>query len=97
VLKRLHYPLDVILTCVRWYVAYLPRLRHLLEIMPECGIEVDHSTVRRWAMKLLQVFEDTFRRCKCPVGQELAEERGLYHSHGAMKVSVSPWTGWQYS
>jgi putative transposase len=22
VLKRLHYPLEVILTCVRWYVAY---------------------------------------------------------------------------
>lgn len=22
VLNRLHYPLDVILTCVRWYVAY---------------------------------------------------------------------------
>jgi amino acid transporter len=22
VLKRLHYPLDVILLCVRWYVAY---------------------------------------------------------------------------
>ena len=22
VLKRLHYPLEVMLTCVRWYVAY---------------------------------------------------------------------------
>jgi hypothetical protein len=22
ILKRLHYPLEVILTCVRWYVAY---------------------------------------------------------------------------
>jgi transposase-like protein len=22
VLKRLHYPLDVMLQCVRWYVAY---------------------------------------------------------------------------
>jgi hypothetical protein len=22
VLKRLHYPLEVILTCVRWYIAY---------------------------------------------------------------------------
>lgn len=22
VLKRLYYPIDVILTCVRWYVAY---------------------------------------------------------------------------
>jgi len=23
VLKRLHYPLEVMLICVRWYVAYL--------------------------------------------------------------------------
>jgi putative transposase len=29
VLKRLHYPLDVILTCVRWYVACPQSLRHL--------------------------------------------------------------------
>jgi putative transposase len=27
VLKRLHYPLEVILTCVRWYVAYPLSLR----------------------------------------------------------------------
>jgi putative transposase len=27
VLKRLHYPLDVILTCVRWYVSYALSLR----------------------------------------------------------------------
>jgi hypothetical protein len=27
VLKRLHYPLDVILLCVRWYVAYPLSLR----------------------------------------------------------------------
>jgi transposase-like protein len=29
VLKRLHYPLDVILLCVRWYVAYSLSLRNL--------------------------------------------------------------------
>ena len=29
VLKRLHYPLDVTLMCVRWYVAYPLSLRHL--------------------------------------------------------------------
>jgi transposase-like protein len=29
VLKRLHYPLDVILMCVRWYVAYGLSLRNL--------------------------------------------------------------------
>jgi putative transposase len=48
VLKRLHYPLDVILTCVRWYVAYPLSLRHLEEMMSEREIAVDHSTVHRW-------------------------------------------------
>ena len=31
VFKRLHYPIEVILVCVRWYVAYPPSLRHLEE------------------------------------------------------------------
>ena len=33
VLKRLHYALDVILLCVRWYVAYSLSLRNLEEMM----------------------------------------------------------------
>jgi putative transposase len=32
VLKRLHYPLEVMLTCVRWYVAYPLSLRHIEEM-----------------------------------------------------------------
>jgi transposase-like protein len=35
VLKRLHYPLDMILLCVRWYVAYPLSLRHLEEMMAD--------------------------------------------------------------
>ena len=35
VLKRLHYPPDVILLCVRWYSAYPLSLRHLEEMMWE--------------------------------------------------------------
>jgi putative transposase len=69
VLKRLHYPLDVILTCVRWYVAYPLSLRHLEDMMAERGVSVDHSTVRRWAIKLLPVLEKAFRRRKRPVGK----------------------------
>jgi putative transposase len=69
VLKRLHYPLDVILTCVRWYVAYPLSLRHLEERMAERGITVDHSTVHRWAMKLLPVLEKLFRGRKRTVGK----------------------------
>ncbi|WP_028219233.1 IS6 family transposase [Paraburkholderia oxyphila] len=69
VLKRLHYPLDVILMCVRWYVAYPLSLRHIEEMVAERGIEVDHSTVHRWALKLLPVVEKAFRRRKRPVGK----------------------------
>jgi transposase-like protein len=69
VLKRLHYPLDVILLCVRWYSAYPLSLRHLEEMMAERGISVDHSTVHRWAIKLLPVLEKAFRRSKRKVGR----------------------------
>jgi transposase-like protein len=33
VFKRLHYPFDVMLMCVRWYVAYGLSVRNLEEIM----------------------------------------------------------------
>ena len=57
------------LVCVRWYVAYPLSLRNLEEMMAERGISVDHSTVHRWAIKLLPVVEKAFRRCKRPVGK----------------------------
>lgn len=44
---KLHYPLDVMLLCVRWYVAYPLSLRNLEEMMSERGLSVDHSTVHR--------------------------------------------------
>ena len=45
VFKRLHYPIEVILVCVRWYVAYPLCLRNLEEMMVERDVAVDHSTV----------------------------------------------------
>jgi putative transposase len=68
VLKRLHYPLEVMLTCVRWYVAYPLSLRHIEELMHERGVFVDHTTIHRWALKILPVLAVAFRRRKRPVG-----------------------------
>jgi putative transposase len=51
VFKRLHYPFEVMLLCVRWYVAYGLSVRNAEEMMVERGIEVNHSTVHRWAIK----------------------------------------------
>jgi transposase-like protein len=68
VLKRLHFPLEVMLVCVRWYAAYPLSLRNLEEMMAERGVSVDHATVHRWALKILPVLAAVFRTRKVPVG-----------------------------
>ena len=67
--KRLHYPVEIILVCVRWYVAYPLSLRHLEEMMAERGVMVDHSTIHRWAIKMLPALAAVCRRRKRPVGK----------------------------
>ena len=68
VLKRLHYPIEVMLVCVRWYAAYPLSLRNLEEMMAERGVAVDHTTVHRWAVKMLPILAAVMRRRKRHVG-----------------------------
>jgi putative transposase len=53
VLMGLYYPLDLMLLCVRWYVAYSRSLRNLEEMMAKRGIAVDHSTVHPRVIRLV--------------------------------------------
>ena len=48
--KGSHFERDVILWCIRWYVAYPISYRQLEEMMEERGVEVDHSTLNRWVV-----------------------------------------------
>ena len=59
---------EVILQCVRWYVAYPLSYRQLEEMMEERGIDVDHSTINRWVLKYAPELEKEFRKRKKPVG-----------------------------
>jgi putative transposase len=49
--------------------AYPLSLRPLEEMMAERGFEVDHSSVHRWVIKLVPLFEKAFRKHKRPVGK----------------------------
>jgi transposase-like protein len=69
VIKRLHYPLEVMLTCVRWYVAYPLSLRHIEEMMAERSVFVDHATIHRWALKIVPALVKVFRGRTRPVGK----------------------------
>src|SRR5881296_1269106 len=49
--KGAHFPQDIILMGVRWYVAYPLSYRHVEELMEERGVPVDHATIQRWVVK----------------------------------------------
>jgi putative transposase len=65
--KGAHFPQEIILTGVRWYVAYPLSTRHVEELMRERGIHVDHSTMNRWVIKYSPQLEEAFHRRKRPV------------------------------
>jgi len=62
--KGAHFPTEVILMGVRWYVAYPLSTRHVEELMEERGVEVDHSTINRWVIKYSPLLEEAFHRRK---------------------------------
>ena len=49
--KGSHYPKDVILYAVFFYVCYAASFRDLEEIMAERGVQVDHTTLNRWVVR----------------------------------------------
>jgi len=65
--KGAHFPQEIILTGVRWYVAYPLSTRHVEELMLERGVNVDHSTINRWVIKYSPQLEEAFHRRKRPV------------------------------
>ena len=66
--KRMRFPIDIILVCIRWYAAYPLSYRHIEEMMQERGVFVDHSSINRWAVRFLPLLEKAFRKHKRTVG-----------------------------
>lgn len=94
--KRLHYPVDVILVCLRWYLAYPLSLRNLEEMMQERGIIVDHSTLHRWILRLAPKLSQAAKRKRKIYGgtwyldETYIKISGKWHY---LYLSSSKWTG----
>src|SRR5438128_1809614 len=65
--KGAHFPQEIILMGVRWYVAYPLSYRHVEELMEERGVPIDHATIQRWVVKYSPLLEAAFHRRKRPV------------------------------
>ena len=74
--KGMRFPIDVILVCIRWYVAYPLGYRHLEELMDERGVSVGHSSINRRAIRFLPLIEQVSRKHKRPVGGSWRMDEG---------------------
>ena len=83
--KRMRFPIDVILVCIRWYAAYPLSYRNLEEMMQERGVQVDHSSISRWAIRFLPLLEKVFRRHKRPVGESWRMDETYIKVNGQWK------------
>ncbi|WP_414057636.1 IS6 family transposase [Pantoea dispersa] len=83
--QRLHYPVDIIAQCVRWYLAYALSMRNIEEMMAERGVIVDHSTLHRWVIRLVPLLDKAFRRHKRAVGRRWRMDETYIRVRGQWK------------
>ena len=62
--KGRHFIKEMILQCIRWYLAYPLSYRNIEEMMKERGFEVDHSTIQRWVAHYSPQLEEAFHKKK---------------------------------
>ena len=65
--KGTHYPNEVILYSVFFYVRYGVSYRDLEEIMAERGVSVDHATLNRWVVRYSPRIAEEAKKRKQPV------------------------------
>src|SRR5712691_682926 len=62
--KGAHFPPDIMLRGVRWYVAYPCSYRHGEALLEERGVPIDHATIQRWVVTYSPRLEEAFHRRK---------------------------------
>ena len=55
--KGMRFPIEVILTCIRWYASYPLSYRHIDQMMEVQGVSVDYSSINRWGIRFLPLIE----------------------------------------
>ena len=62
--KGCHFPTEIILDTIRYYLAYKLSYRDIEEIQLERGVVIDHATINRWVIKFTPILEHNLKRKK---------------------------------
>jgi putative transposase len=67
--KGKHFPKDVILFAVYFYLRYPVSYHDLEEIMQERGVDVDHATLNRWVIEYAPLVAEEAQKRKAPTSR----------------------------
>ena len=66
--KGRHFDQEIIILCVRWYLAFKLSSRDLVQMMAERGVLLAHTTILRWVRRYVPDFEKRWQAYARPVG-----------------------------
>src|SRR6266481_6613263 len=66
--KGRHFDQEMIVLCIRWYLAFKLSSRDLVQMMAERGIALAHTTILRWVQRYVPDFEKRWNQYARPVG-----------------------------
>ena len=84
-----HYPKDLILQTVRWYLRYNLSYRDMEEILEERGVEIDHITPYRWVQEYAPQLEAEHRKRRKACGTSWRMDETYSRVNGS--ISTEPW------
>jgi hypothetical protein len=87
-----HFPADVIVLAVRWYLRCGLFYRDVEELLAERGIEVDHVTVYRWVQRFAPLLADAARFARVSPGDRWFVDETYVKSTESGATSTGPST-----
>jgi transposase-like protein len=78
-----HFDREIIVLCVRWYLRLKLSFRDLLEMMPERGLSIAHTTIMRWVHHYAPEFERRWNRFARPARASLRADETYVKSRGS--------------
>jgi putative transposase len=79
--KGAHFPKEIILYVIFFYVRYSVSYRDLEEIMEERGVKVDHATLNRWVIDYSPLMAAEAKKCKRPVASSWRMDETYIKGH----------------
>ena len=89
--KGKHYPKDVILFAVFFYIRYAVSYHDLEEIMEERGVDVDHATLNRWVIEYGPLVAEEAQKRKQQTASSWRMDETYMKVKDSMGQAARPW------